>query len=96
VFEKQVELACKLKKPLFLHERDAHDEMINVLKKYQDKLPPAVLHCFTGTVDQAKAYLDLGLYIGITGNYYLLPTQIAVTFVLNNLVSKEKIVFCSN
>jgi TatD DNase family protein len=68
VFEKQVELACKLKKPLFLHERDAHDEMINVLKKYQDKLPPAVLHCFTGTVDQAKAYLDLGLYIGITGN----------------------------
>lgn len=52
---------------MFLHERDAHDEMMEILKKYQDKLPLCVLHCFTGNVAQAKAYLDLGLYIGITG-----------------------------
>ncbi|XP_035710683.1 3'-5' ssDNA/RNA exonuclease TatD isoform X2 [Folsomia candida] len=67
VFEKQVQLACRIKMPVFLHERDAHEEMINVLMKYQDKLPPSVLHCFTGTVSQAKAYVDLGLYIGLTG-----------------------------
>lgn len=69
VFEKQVQIACKLRKSLFLHERDAHDEMMTVLTKYKDKLPLCVLHCFTGTVTQAKAYLDLGLYIGITGEY---------------------------
>lgn len=66
-FEKQVQIACRLRKSLFLHERDAHDEMMEILKKYQDKLPLCVLHCFTGNVAQAKAYLDLGLYIGITG-----------------------------
>ena len=68
-FEKQVELACRLKKPLFLHERDAHDEMISVLKKYESQLPPSVIHCFTGNMTQVQDYLNLGLYIGITGWY---------------------------
>lgn len=60
-------LACRLRKPLFLHERDAHEEMLGILKKYQSSLPAAVIHCFTGNVSQAKTYLDMGLYIGITG-----------------------------
>lgn len=67
VFEKQVQLACELKKPLFLHERDAHDDMVRILCKYKDRLPPAVLHCFTGNSAQALKYIEMGLYIGLTG-----------------------------
>lgn len=67
VFEKQVELACKLGKPLFLHERDAHDTMVEILTKNLDRLPACVIHCFTGTKEQALKYLELGCYIGLTG-----------------------------
>jgi TatD DNase family protein len=62
-----VQLACEVRKPLFLHERDAHEDMVRILEKYKDKLPPAVLHCFTGTSAQALKYIEMGLYIGLTG-----------------------------
>ena len=65
-FAAQVELACELRKPLFLHSRDAKDGFIHVLKQFAN-LPPAVAHCFTGDKAELHAYLDLGLYIGITG-----------------------------
>jgi len=67
VFEEQVRLACELRKPLFLHERDAHEDMVRILEAHKDKLPPAVLHCFTGTSAQVQKYIDMGLYIGLTG-----------------------------
>lgn len=67
VFEKQVELACELGKPLLLHERDAHQDVMDVLCRHRDRLPTVVIHCFTGTAEQARAYLDLGLYLGMTG-----------------------------
>lgn len=66
VFEKHVELACQLKKPLFIHERDAHEDLVKVLSKYPD-LPSVVIHCFTGTADEAKKYIQLGYHIGLTG-----------------------------
>jgi len=64
-FRAQVELAVELKKPLFLHSRDAAERFTEVLKSYV--LPNAVAHCFTGEKAELHAYLDLGLYIGITG-----------------------------
>ncbi|CAG0913688.1 unnamed protein product [Notodromas monacha] len=67
VFEKQVGLACDVKKPLFLHERDAHDELVGVLNKFGHRLPAGVVHCFTGSVAQLATYLDMGFYIGLTG-----------------------------
>lgn len=67
VFEIQVKLACELKKPLFLHERDAHDDLIQILNKFKDSLPPMVIHSFTGNLCQAQAYLQMGMYLGITG-----------------------------
>ncbi|PAV60485.1 hypothetical protein WR25_10610 [Diploscapter pachys] len=67
VFRKQVELACKLQKSLFIHEREAHEDMVKILSEAGDSLPKAVIHCFTGTVDEAKKYVDMGLYIGLTG-----------------------------
>ena len=65
-FAAQVELACELGKPLFLHSRDAREEFVGVMKHFKS-LPPAVAHCFTGEKAELHAYLDLGLHIGITG-----------------------------
>ncbi|KAI6213940.1 Hydrolase, TatD family [Aphelenchoides besseyi] len=66
-FEEQVKIACDLKKSLFIHERDAHDDLMEILNRYADRLPPAVIHCFTGTAAQAQAYIDKGFFIGLTG-----------------------------
>jgi TatD DNase family protein len=65
-FAAQVELACEISKPMFLHSRDAKKKFVEVMKRFKT-LPPAVAHCFTGEKDELHAYLDLGLYIGITG-----------------------------
>lgn len=66
-FEAQLELACEVGKPLFLHSRDAHPRFAEVLRARKDRLPPAVAHCFTGEREELRAYLDLDLYVGITG-----------------------------
>jgi len=66
-FEAQLQLAIELQKPLFLHERDAFDTQIDILKNLGDNLPPVVIHCFTGNRESLEAYLDCGFYIGITG-----------------------------
>jgi len=65
-FAAQVALAEEVQLPLFLHERDAHQRFCEILNATRRSVP-AVLHCFTGTGEELKAYLDLGLYIGITG-----------------------------
>lgn len=67
VFKKQIDLACELKKPLFVHEREAHEDVLNILEMYTDRLPPVLIHCFTGTTEQAMNYLDRGYYLGLTG-----------------------------
>jgi TatD DNase family protein len=66
-FEAQIELACELKLPLFLHERDAHQRFVEIVSKYRNQFNSAVVHCFTGSDEELQAYLDLGLHIGITG-----------------------------
>ena len=68
VFEEQIRLACRVGKPLFLHEREAHEDMVRLLEKYKSQLPSCVIHCFTGTKEQAVKYLSMGCYIGLTGN----------------------------
>jgi TatD DNase family protein len=66
-FVAQLELAIEMKKPLFLHSRDAFPALADLLGKRKSHLPPAVAHCFTGAKEELHAYLDLGLHIGITG-----------------------------
>jgi len=66
-FEQQLKLACELGLPVFLHERDAFDAQIELLTKYRKELKGGVVHCFTGDIEQMNRYLDLDLYIGITG-----------------------------
>ncbi|PKF49712.1 3'-5' ssDNA/RNA exonuclease TatD [Enterovibrio nigricans] len=67
VFEAQLKLAAALNMPVFLHCRDAHARFMAILTPWLDKIPAAVLHCFTGSEDELKECLDAGLYIGITG-----------------------------
>ena len=67
-FEAQLEIAADLRIPLFLHERDAWQKQREILQMYRDDLPAGgVLHCFTGSREALYSYLDLDLYIGITG-----------------------------
>jgi TatD DNase family protein len=66
-FERQVEIALDTGKPLFLHQRDAHDDFIAILKPVRDRIARAVLHCFTGERRELFDCLDLDLHIGITG-----------------------------
>jgi TatD DNase family protein len=60
----QLELAAELKMPLFLHERAAHESFYRIMKKHRSSLTDGVVHCFTGTVDEVKRYLDMDLHIG--------------------------------
>jgi TatD DNase family protein len=66
-FEAQLELAIELQLPVFLHERDAADRQLQILKSYRDDLSDAVTHCFTGSKQALFGYLDLNMHIGITG-----------------------------
>ncbi|KAK3744768.1 hypothetical protein QZH41_013299 [Actinostola sp. cb2023] len=66
-FEKQVELACEHQKPLLAHERASHQKFIEVLKKFRGRLPPIIVHCFTGSKAEMNTYIAMGFYIGITG-----------------------------
>lgn len=66
-FRAQLELAAKVGKPVFLHQRDAHEEFVEILAPLRGSLVGGVAHCFTGGVAELTAYLELGLYIGITG-----------------------------
>lgn len=66
-FETQLSLAEENDLPIFLHERAAHREFIDVMKQYPALIDRAVVHCFTGDKEQLKNYLDLGFHIGVTG-----------------------------
>ena len=79
-FAQQLELAARTGKPVFLHERDAHEDFVAIIKEHRASLSGAVAHCFTGTQAQMERYLELGLDIGITGwicderrGHHLLP-----------------------
>jgi len=64
-FVAQLELGLELGLPLFLHSRVAHPRFYEILKHH--RVEQAVAHCFTGEKAELHAYLELGLYIGITG-----------------------------
>ena len=71
-FERQLQLASDLAvngvgKPLFLHQRDAHADFMAMMKNFDGRLGPAVVHCFTGSRAELFDYLDHDWHIGITG-----------------------------
>jgi len=70
VFVKHIKLANKVNKPLIIHCRDAHEDLINILTANSELLianRAGVMHFFTGSLEQAKKYIDLGFYISFSG-----------------------------
>ena len=66
-FETQLDWAKQLHLPLSIHCRNAFDKMVKILEKKQDGDLRGIMHCFTGTEEEAKAYLDLGFHLGLGG-----------------------------
>ena len=66
-FEKQLIMSKEHKKPLFLHCRNAFEDMYNILNKYRNDITSGVVHSFDGSFEHAQKFIDLGLYIGING-----------------------------
>lgn len=66
-FQAQLNIAVETKMPVLMHERDAHDDFVAILKEFRPHLSNALLHCFTGTQKELITYLDMDLHIGITG-----------------------------
>jgi TatD DNase family protein len=66
-FHWQLEIAARVGKPVFLHQRDAHEDFLAILKEHRSTLAGGVAHCFTAGEAERDAYLELGLHIGITG-----------------------------
>ncbi len=66
-FRAQLRIAADTGLPVFLHQRDAHDDFVEVLEPMLPQLSRAVAHCFTGEHESLREYLAMGLYIGVTG-----------------------------
>ena len=66
-FERQLQIGADTGKPLFLHQRDAHADFMAMMKNFERKLGPAVVHCFTGRREELFDYLDRDWHVGITG-----------------------------
>ena len=64
---RQLDISDELKLPVIIHERDSNGRLIDILKTHFTTGRNGVVHCFSGSEDELKQYLDLGLYIGITG-----------------------------
>lgn len=64
VFEEQIKLALKHDLPVLVHDREAHGDTLEILKKYR---PKGIVHCFSGSLEMAKEIVKLGMYLGIGG-----------------------------
>ena len=64
VFEQQLVLAKELDLPVIIHDREAHEDTMTLLKRYK---PKGVVHCFSGSAEMAKEIIKLGMYIGLGG-----------------------------
>ena len=67
VCEKQMELAWDMQVPVAYHVRDAHQDMLDLLKRHKGKLTGGIIHCFSGSWEIAKEYLKLRYYISFAG-----------------------------
>jgi TatD DNase family protein len=66
-FETQLDWAKQLHLPLSIHCRNAFDKMVEILERKQDGGLRGIMHCFTGTKEEAKVYLELGFHLGLGG-----------------------------
>lgn len=67
ILTQQLDLAYELKMPVILHVRDAHGDMIDLLRNLGERRPSGVLHCFSGSAESALEYVRMGFYISFAG-----------------------------
>ena len=67
VFARQLDLAYELDKPVILHIRDAHGDVIDILRAHKNRLPGCVVHCCSASWESAKVYMGLGCMISFAG-----------------------------
>lgn len=64
LFEMQLRVAKEMDLPVVVHDREAHEDTLRLLKQYK---PKGVVHCFSGAVEMAKEILKLDMYVGLGG-----------------------------
>ncbi|MBQ3499339.1 MAG: TatD family hydrolase [Clostridia bacterium] len=86
-FEKQILLAKKLDLPVIVHDREAHQDCVEMLLRHK---PRGVMHCFSGSVETAKQLTDIGFYIGLGGSVTFKnakkPAEVAASIDLSRLL----------
>ncbi|NMA84657.1 MAG: TatD family hydrolase [Epulopiscium sp.] len=66
-FEKQITLAKENKLPIIVHSRDAAKDTYDILQQHASTLYGGVIHCYSGSLEMAKEYVDMGFYLGVGG-----------------------------
>jgi len=66
-FRRQIELAKEVNLPIIIHDRDAHEETFKILKEYDVGSTGCVMHCYASSVEMAREYIKMGIYISIGG-----------------------------
>ena len=88
-FIAQIELANELHLPIIVHDREAHKDTIDILKKYPP-LHGCVIHCFSGSLEMMKECVKLGFYIGLDGpvtyKNAVVPKEVAKAVPLERLL----------
>ncbi len=67
VFEAQINIAYELHLPIVIHNRDAHQDVYDILKAHRHKIRGGMMHMFSGSWEMAKSFMDLGLHISLGG-----------------------------
>lgn len=70
VLNKQLKIAAELKMPILICEREAHEDLIEILKNNTQNLPEIIIHSFCGKISELNTYLSFGCYIGLTGSIW--------------------------
>lgn len=83
-FRRQIRLAREVKLPIIVHDRDAHEEVLQILQEERAAEVGGVLHCFSGDTAMARACLDLGFFLSFPGTITY-PKNSAVREVIRNL-----------
>lgn len=87
VFEEQLLLARKLDVPVVIHDREAHGDVMALVRKYQ---PKGLMHCYSGSVEMLKEVLKLGMSISLGGTVTFknarVPVEVAAAVPLDRLL----------
>ena len=67
IFELQLDTALDLNLPVIIHDRDAHDDVLEIINQRKNRSQKGVIHCFSGDYDLAMSLIELGFYISIPG-----------------------------